>query len=134
MDFLEKNAENIAAAVKILQDKEYIAGAYIHGSALTENFRGDSDIDIAVIPDPAAEIATIEKLELTADLSSVLGREVHLGILSTNQLIFSKQVLTSGKLLFTKNNFQTDIFRCTALSMYFDLKRKNREIRDAYSA
>ncbi len=120
--------------IDFLIKKDFIISVYIYGSILTQNFRKDSDVDIALLISPDFNLNSIEKLKLASRLSLLIHREVHLGLLSNHSLIYSKEVLSKGYLLFTKDSFQNDMFRSTAYSMYFELKRNLREVYNEYRA
>ena len=118
---------------KLLQDPR-ISSACVHGSLMTDNFRPDSDIDLALILEPQSALTGMDELRLSAELSSMVSRNVHIGVMNPNSLIYAKEVIKKGKELFVRNRFQHDLFISTILSMYAELKERQQEIRDAYTA
>jgi len=127
------NGISFKSACSFLFSYENILVGYLHGSILTDHFRDESDIDIALFLKPGTNMDTMELLELTGELSSLLGREVHLGIVSNKFLIFAKEVLSKGKPLFIKDKDFHDLYVATLLSMYAEQKERQKEIFYAYT-
>lgn len=50
----------------------------VFGSALREDFRSDSDVDVLVSFDPKAGWSLFEIVEMNDELAHIVGREVHL--------------------------------------------------------
>ena len=124
---------NFNQAVKLIKNSEEIVVAYLYGSALSEYFRPDSDIDIALLLNPGTDMSSYKKLQLSGELSSLLNREVHLGIMSKNTLVFTKEIIEKGLQLFTKNDYFSNLYNATVLSMYAQLRENNQEVINAYS-
>jgi predicted nucleotidyltransferase len=120
-------------AIELMKSFDGIVSAYVYGSVTTEYFRPDSDIDIALILKYGFNMNSISKLQLAGELSALLKREVHIGIMSKNFLIFTKEVIAKGQLLFTKDEYFSNLYNATALSMYAQLREINQEVIDAYS-
>lgn len=121
------------SAIRLLKKSEDIISAYVYGSVVSEHFRPDSDIDIALLLKPGARMNSIQKLQLAAELSSLLKRETHIGIISNEHLIFTKEVIENGQRLFTKNEYFDSLCNATAISMYIQLRENNKEVIDAYA-
>lgn len=121
-------------AVKLIKDSDKIVSAYVYGSVVSEYFRPDSDIDIALLLKPNKKMSSQSKLQLAGELSTLLKREVHIGIMSKNFLVFTKEVIVKGQQLFTKNRYFSDLYNATAISMYAQLRENNREVINAYSS
>lgn len=111
-----------------------VAAAWLHGSAVTDRLRPESDVDIAVLPKPGLEITAEQRLELASQLAEATGRPVDLGILSTHNLVYAKEVVVHGEPLFTDGSFHARHFPALALSLYADLQTQRREVLDAYAA
>ena len=120
--------------VQRLQSEPSICAAFLHGSAAKECLRSTSDVDIAILPMPRIRIPLTERLQLAGELELLFGRVVDLGILSTHNLVYAKEVVEHGTLLFTKKNLLSDRFIATTLSMYADLQQDRKEVLHAYSA
>ena len=117
-----------------LQQMSSICAVFIHGSAVKGSLRPDSDVDLAILPLSGERITADERMAMAGELAMLVGREVDLGILSTNNLVYAKEVIEHGELLFTKNTFFSECFVSTCLSMYADLQQDRKEVLYAYSA
>lgn len=118
---------------KLKKDRR-IAAAYLMGSALTNRYRSDSDVDIAILLVPGTKMHLIERLELAADLEALLAHPVDIGLLSTQDLVYAKEAIVAGRCIFARDPAFKDLFAATALSLYFQLLRQRKEVEDAYSA
>ena len=128
------SAEQFDVLIEILGNRPEIETAYLHGSAAKGTLRPDSDLDIAILPPPGKTFPMKARLDCAASIESVLHRTVDLGLLSTNNLIYAKEVIEHGKELFSKNPFHAKRFLATCLSMYADLQQQRKEVINAYSA
>lgn len=70
--------------------------AFVFGSAARDTLRPDSDVDVAVLA--ASQLSPEARLELMAELSLAVKREVDLVDLSTAWGLILRQVLTTGTL------------------------------------
>jgi predicted nucleotidyltransferase len=111
-----------------------IDAAYLHGSAAKGTMHPGSDVDIALLPVPGKRVSLTERLHHSTELESLLGRPVDMGILSTRNLVYAKEVIDHGTELFSKNRFRSDLFLGTCLSMYAELQQQRKEVLHAYSA
>jgi len=117
-----------------LKEDAEICAAYLHGSAVKGRLRATSDFDIALLLIPGSHLSSFARLELAAHLEEVLGRPVDIGILTTKNVIYAKEVAWGGLLLFTRDQLASDRFIAQALSMYSDLQSNRREVLQAYAA
>lgn len=124
----------LAAMVSHLSSQAYVAAAYLLGSAAEGRLRPDSDVDIAVLPLAPNGLPVAERLSLAAELSRIVGREVDLGILTTRNLVYAKEAVTRGWLIFDGDHSTTARFEMYALSMYASLQEARREVLRAYAA
>lgn len=95
--------------------------AYLMGSAETPRFRDDSDVDIAYYPKdsiPAERIKSIHEF-----LEETFERSVDLVSLKNIDLIYGRQVLESGRLLFVHDKEQLLRWKVYHMSLYPDFKR-----------
>lgn len=120
--------------VKELLRVPSVCAAFIHGSVVTGCVHPDSDVDIAILPVHGGKITAGEKMGIVGDLESLIGRKVDIGVMSTGNLIYVKEVVEHGELLFTRNSFFSECFLTTCLSMYVDLQQDRREVLYAYTA
>jgi predicted nucleotidyltransferase len=117
-----------------LKADERIDAAYLLGSALTENFRPDSDVDLALLLQPGLQFGQAEFLALAAQLEGGLAHSLDIGILTTRNLIYAREAITKGRRLFCRQSARVDLFAASVLALYTELKQERREIEDAYSA
>jgi predicted nucleotidyltransferase len=94
----------------------YLFGSYARGRA------GDrSDIDLAILMDPDAEVDEFElKRDVMIGLSKVLRKEVHLVILNTAGEVLSAQVFKHGKCLYNSKPAVLSEFRMVEFSKIAD--------------
>lgn len=126
--------DKLKQAQRILEQNPAILAAYLHGSTAKGTARPDSDVDIALLPNPGKHLPLRTRLEFAGELESVLGCPVDLGELSTRNLIYAKEVIANGTEIFTTNRFQSDLFMATALAMYAELQQQRKEVLNAYTA
>jgi len=110
-----------------------IDAAYLLGSAASGQLRSDSDLDIALLPTRGARFQGRRLAELAADLESIAGRPVDLGILHTGNLVYAKEAISGGKVFFERDPSARRRFAMLALSMYAELQETRREILNAYA-
>lgn len=124
----------MAAVVRYLAQDDKIAAAYFLGSGAEERMRADSDVDIALLPVQGKHFTAPERLHLAADLTNLTGRPVDLGILQTGNLVYAKEAVTRGRVIFDRDHAVTTRFAALVLSMYADLQENRREVLNAYAA
>jgi len=128
------DATQLAAIVSHLSGQRRVAAAYLLGSAAEGRLRPDSDLDIAVLPVTPDGFPLADQLSLGAELSRIAGREVDLGVLTTRNLVYAKEAVTRGRLIFDGDHTATAMFEMYALSMYASLQEARREVLRAYAA
>ena len=126
--------EKQAQVQRVLEHYPKILAAYLHGSIAKGTARPDSDVDIALLPNPGQHLPLKFRLECAGELESILGCPVDLGELSTGNLIYAKEVIANGQEIFTTNRFQSDLFMATSLAMYAELQQQRKEVLNAYTA
>jgi len=117
-----------------LRGEEGIDAAYILGSAAGGRLRADSDVDIAILPAKGASFDGMRVAGLAADLGEICGRPVDLGILHTGNLVYAKEAVANGRVLFERDATVRARFEMHALSMYAGLQENRRAIIHAYAA
>lgn len=102
--------------------------AFLMGSAETERFRPDSDIDVAVF---WKETVTSEQMNfLCRNLEKKFNRDVDLISLNKIDVIFARQVLETGRLLFNNSAGNLLKWKMEKLSEYPDFKFSRKLIED----
>jgi len=108
-----------------------LVAAYLHGSATKGRLRKESDLDIALLlaenRNSGANLS-----QLGADLELIVGRPVHLGVLSLDSLIYAAEVYQHGWELICLNREQHDRFFMRLLSTYADYNFARREVLSSY--
>ncbi|GAV23047.1 type VII toxin-antitoxin system MntA family adenylyltransferase antitoxin [Carboxydothermus pertinax] len=91
----------------VLKSYPQIEAAYLFGSAL-DRVRPDSDIDIALLLSPDIDVEDLESWTLAEEiglhLTRLVWRSFDISLLNTKDYLFAMNVLTSGKLIYVKNN------------------------------
>lgn len=116
----------------LLWQDERIAAAYLLGSAASGRMRPDSDIDVAILPMKGLPFTSLDRAELAGRLSYELGRSVDMGLLSSANLVYSRQVLEKGTRLFMKDPLYVQLMETTILSMYLWFNEERKELLYAY--
>jgi predicted nucleotidyltransferase len=124
----------MTAAIDALQRCEAVESAYLLGSAAAGRLRGDSDVDVAILLNRHASFSVDQRLALTAELARLFGRPVDLGVLSTANVVYAKEVVVHGRILFERSHAMTARFAMLTLSMYASLQAARREVLQAYAA
>jgi predicted nucleotidyltransferase len=128
------NDRALAAAVAALASCDGVQTAYLLGSAASGRLRSDSDVDVAILPSRRSGLSVQDRLFLTAALARVFGRTVDLGVLSTANVVYAKEAVATGRVLFERDHYATARFAMLALSMYASLQEARREVLKAYAA
>lgn len=124
----------LAAVAAHLRGQRSVAAAYLLGSAAEGRLRVDSDVDIALLPSDCATIPLLDRLAFGAELSGIIGREVDLGMLSMSNLVYAKEAVAHGRLIFERDHAVTARFAMYVLSMYASLQEARREVLRTYAA
>jgi predicted nucleotidyltransferase len=128
------DGESLDAVRHLLESRASIDAAYLLGSAVTGRLRSDSDVDIAILPRRDAAISVIDRMGLAAELGAIFGRTVDLGVLTHANLVYAKEAVAHGRLIFERDRATTARFAMHTLSMYAALQEARREVLRAYAA
>ena len=117
-------------AVRQFCHERGVARLELFGSALRDDFRPDSDVDVAVLYGKPEEAGLAGlKLALAGDLEARLGRRVDLVVLDSQPPDLVHRVLRDG-LIVLENNRSTRIrFEVNARNEYFDVLPTLRRYR-----
>ena len=115
----------------VVNDSRILA-VYLLGSAVRGALRPDSDIDLAVMFNPQAEMSQLERIELANNLSYELGRTVDIGAVSSKNLVYSREALLTGSLVYQMDSDKVNLIRSTLLGLYIQFNLDRKEILDAY--
>jgi len=121
---MEKNGtiKLLAEISPTLCERFSIDLAYVFGSANSERFRSQSDIDIAVRF--KSEIPTSEFFRLSAlfevELARLLRRKIDVSILNLAPPLLRYEVVKNGRVLFSADNEQRALFHIRTYRDYDD--------------
>jgi uncharacterized protein len=124
---------DLSGIIREIENDERILAAYLLGSAARGTMRADSDIDVALLPIAGRRLGSVEIFEMAARMSLACGREVDLGVLSSdNNLIYAAEAVYGGKRIFCRDEKAALERQATLLALFLDLKHCRREVEDAY--
>ena len=125
-------------ALAVLRDRferePAVEAAYLLGSAAAGRLRADSDLDIALLPARGSSIPTEQRLAFAADLEDLVGRIADVGILSTDNLVYAKEAVANGRVIFERDPVARARFAALIFSLYADLQEHRRGVLHAYAA
>lgn len=110
----------------------FVVAVYLHGSFSKGTMRKDSDIDVAIIVS-GKKPDRIKLLEFSSDLELKLNRVIDIGIISSENLVYSKEVIINGICIYSRDSNLRQLNEATLLSMYVDFQFERREVLNAYS-
>ena len=134
MNISSVSEDALHAAAAMLGRCPAIEAAYLLGSGATGSLRPDSDIDVAVLPSLPAGLSLVDRRALSAELATIFGRAVDLGVMSTANVVYAKEAITTGRRMFERDHRTTARFAMLVFSMYADLQEARREVLSAYAA
>lgn len=108
-----------------------VAAVYLFGSVARGESRPGSDLDVAVLLEPAPERGTFEslRLELRVELESELGQEIDFVVLNFASPDLTRRVLRDAALVIEPDPSARVRFEVRARNEYWDLKRYLDEYR-----
>lgn len=89
---------------------------YIYGSYITDNFRDNSDIDIALIP--CQKIVPVELFDLSCDLAVITNTDIDLVDFTQATPVLKSQILKNNKIVFCNDHELRLYHEMTALKEY----------------
>lgn len=101
---------------------------FLLGSAQTERFNTNSDIDVAVFW--KALVTEDQKNQCWKTLEEKTGHDVDLVSLNDTDIIFARQVLETGRLIFCDSGGFLLEWKARVLSAYPDFKASRKIIED----
>lgn len=113
-----------------------VAAVYLFGSVARSESRPGSDLDVAVLLEPAPERGTYEslRLDLRAELESELGQEIDFVVLNHAPPDLAHRVLRDAVLVIEPDPSARVHFEVRARNEYWDLKPYLDEYRRAPAA
>lgn len=114
----------IQKASSLLQSKEGIIVAYLHGSYLLRPNSEHNDIDIGVVLNKKTPFITMEKeIELSSHLEEMLGiSPIDVKVLNSAPKFFQYKVIRDGKVIFCCSELKRIEYEVNLTNEYFDVK------------
>ena len=112
MDIIQEIKERV---VEMSGNEPDILAVYLLGSIQNGNSRPDSDIDLGIMLEPGRKMSSLRRIELANKLSYELGRTVDMGEVSSRNLVYTREALLKGHLLFQKDFNKTNLYHIKAL-------------------
>ena len=115
--------EIVRSTLKFHPDVQAI---YLFGSYGTEDERPDSDADIALLlpPEVAKTTKNLSISPLHDELEELLGKKVDLLNLRQISTVFKKEVVMSGRRIYTGNLYAVEEFEMLVISYYQKLNQE----------
>ncbi len=127
--------EAIRQSIKeVLDGDSRILAVYLLGSALRGELGPESDIDLALMLEPGAEMSSRERVNIANDLAYKLERAVDLGEISSANLVYSREAFLTGVSVFQRNPEKASLRRACLLGMYIQFNLDRKEVLNAYRA
>jgi predicted nucleotidyltransferase len=124
---------NFTPIISIMEPDPRILAVYALGSAVRDELRPDSDIDLALLLAPGISFPATEMLSLAAKLTELLGRPVDLGVLSAMNLVYTRQAILAGQCVYRRPFSLAALMAANWLGLYARFQDERREIVNAYA-
>ena len=108
----------------VFANRTEVVAAYLFGSQARATATAGSDVDVALLLDPAFDLEShfAYRLEPMVALESVCRRSVDVVILNQASLVLRNQVLRYGRLIFERDHRQRVAFELQSRFAYYDFK------------
>ena len=123
-----RNHEFVRVLEPLLARRKGIHLVFLFGSSVSRRMHPASDVDIGVLFGSVPNVSRINAL--TAELSSLLRREVDLVVLNHASPILKMQVLKKGVLVLARDLKVYHQFFVDTVNQYDDLKRIRKTCED----
>jgi uncharacterized protein len=134
---MEKNGPDLKqvenTVTSLFAAHQDILAVFLLGSAVAGNFRSDSDIDLAILPEGGKRINVSDRLALSNALSYKFSRPVDLGQITSENLVFAREALLKGRPVFLRDPDRVNLIRANLLGMYIQFNLDRKEVVDAYT-
>jgi predicted nucleotidyltransferase len=123
-----RNHEFVGVLEPFLAQEKGILLVFLFGSSVSRRMHPASDVDIGILFGSIPNISQINAL--TAELSSLVKKEVDLVVLNRASPILKMQVLKKGVLVFARDLKVYHQFFVDTVNQYDDLKRIRKTCED----
>ncbi len=118
--------------VELITEKEPdILAVFLLESALGDALRSDSDIGLGIILEPGTRLEALKRIEIAGTLSYELGRIVDMGEISSKNLVYAREALLKGILLYQRDRDKVNMIRTNLLGIYIQFNMDRREVVNA---
>ena len=116
--------ETLAKLTNYFAKRSEVIAAYIFGSLITGKVRKGSDIDVGLIcRENLIKNPLTYRIDVIADLMSLLKRKVDVVILNSANLLIRAQVFQKGLLVYEQDFRERVSFQAKSMGLYYDYKR-----------
>lgn len=105
-----------------------LRGLWLFGSRADGTDRTDSDYDIAFLTEKPGYVSDMQRFEWSCDLAELLGNDVDLIDLNAAHTDVRFIIISTGRRIFSSDDYLCDTFEMTSFSMYQYLEESRREI------
>jgi len=105
---------------------EVIQAVYIFGSAITNDFTRNSDLDIAV--KFRTQIDNISRWRTQEKLAAQINRDVDLVELNRASLVMQFEVVSKGLKVYCADSYEVDLYETLIFSRYLDFNEIRKSI------
>lgn len=105
---------------------------YLLGSAVRNELRPDSDLDLAVMPWPGTKLDVPHLVRWSGKVALKVGREIDIGLLDGSNLVYAKEAFATGRMLFCADPVAEQKRRSELWALYLTFQDDRREVLDAY--
>lgn len=110
-----------------------VRAIYVHGSYAGGGLHAESDLDLAILLPPGRVMNGMDLLKLRVELASKAGIPIDIAVLDlSNSVVFCKEVLANGQLLFSADDYAVQVFEMMTLSYYARLNEERAAVLEAY--
>ena len=123
-----------AVVKRIRQSVPSLQGIYAYGSRLDGLIHPESDLDLALLLAPAANVSLFDMFQLSGDLETITGCPVDVTILDYNKsVVLCKEVVATGQPIFVADATAVAHFEMMTLSLYAQLSEERKPVIEAYT-
>ncbi|CCJ32831.1 type VII toxin-antitoxin system MntA family adenylyltransferase antitoxin [Caloramator australicus] len=123
---MDKNYDDLIVSFLRAKINPYLI--MLFGSINKDYFRNDSDIDIAFLSD--CNLSQYDIFMLAQDLADILKRDVDLIDLNKASTVFKVQVISTGRIIYSSDEYRRANFMIRALKEYALLNEERKIVLD----
>lgn len=105
-----------------------LRGLWLFGSRADGTYRADSDYDLAFLTEWPSKVSDMQRFEWSCELAELLGSDVDLVDLHKASTDFRFIIISTGRRIFSSDDYLCDTFEMTSFSMYQYLEESRRDI------